>query len=192
MKSIEMLFVGHPDRSVHCRNSFFNIVLFAGMRRILRVFPAHHRESTSGDVQGVLFIKYFQKEGETLRHTFRYLVTTCLLGLLVGCSGGPSGTPMEDDLQAKRDVASYLEEMYDSSEAGGFSLGDVKEKCKYIEMDAEKVSGNPEDVAAFKDLLGKLKKVKTEDEAKELCAKMVGLIALPEVWQTQFVRDNKK
>ena len=162
------------------------------MRRILRVFPAHHRESTTGDVQGVLFTKYFQKEGETLRHTFRYFITTCLLGLLVGCSGGPTGTPMDDNLQAKRDVASYLEEMYESSAAGGFSLGQVKEKCKYIEMDAEKVSGNSEDVAAFKDLLGKLKKAKTENEVKELCAKMVGLLDLPEVCQTQFVRDNKK
>ena len=159
---------------------------------ILRVFPAHHRESTTGDVQGVLFINNFQKEGGTLRHTFQYFVTTCLLGLLVGCSGGSSGTPMGDDLQAKRDVASYLGEMYDSSTAGGFSLGGVREKCKYIEMDVEKVSGNPEDVAAFKDLLGKLKKAKTEDEVKELSAKMAGLLDLPEVWQTQLVRDNKK
>jgi hypothetical protein len=162
------------------------------MRRILRVFPAHHRESTTGDVQGVLFINNFQKEGETLRHTFRYFVTTCLLGLLVGCSGGSSGTPMGDDLQAKRDVASYLGEMYDSSTAGGFSLRGVREKCNYIEMDVEKVSGNSEDVAAFKDLLGKLKKAKTEDEVKELCAKMAGLLDIPEVWQTQLVRDNKK
>jgi hypothetical protein len=162
------------------------------MRRILRVFPAHHRESTTGDVQGVLFINNFQKEGGTLRHTFRYFVTTCLLGLLVGCSGGSSGTPMGDDLQAKRDVASYLGEMYDSSTAGGFSLRGVREKCKYIEMDVEKVSGNSEDVAAFKDLLGKLKKAKTEDEVKELCAKMAGLLDIPEVWQTQLVRDNKK
>jgi hypothetical protein len=29
--------------------------------------------------------------------------------------------------------------MYDSSAAGGFSLGGVKEKCNYIEMDVEKV-----------------------------------------------------
>ena len=187
-----MLFVGHLERSVHCRNSFFNTVRFAGMRRILRVFPAHHRESTTGDVQGVLFINNFQKEGGTLRHTFRYFVTTCLLGLLVGCSGGSSGTPMGDDLQAKRDVASYLGEMYDSSTAGGFSLRGVREKCNYIEMDVEKVSGNSEDVAAFKDLLGKLKKAKTEDEVKELCAKMAGLLDIPEVWQTQLVRDNKK
>jgi len=41
-------------------------------------------------------------------------------------------------------------------------------------------------------LLGKLKKAKTEDEVKELCAKMAGLLDLPEVWQTQLVRDNKK
>ena len=115
-----------------------------------------------------------------------------MLGAFVGCAGGSQGTSMDENLQAKRDVASYLEEMYDASETEGFSIASVREKCKYIEMDAEKVSGNSEDVAAFKDLLGKLKKVKTEDEAKELCAKMVGLIALPEVWQTQFVRDNKK
>lgn len=143
-------------------------------------------------MQGVLFSNKFQKEGETLRQTFRSLVITCLLGLIVGCSGGSGGTPIGDDLQAKRDIASYLGEMYDSSSAGGFSLGGVREKCKYIEMDAEKVSGNSEDVAAFKDLLGKLKKSKTEDEVKELCAKMAGLLDLPEVWQTQLVRDNKK
>ena len=127
-----------------------------------------------------------------MRNAFEYLTATCLLALVAGCSGGSGGTPIGENLQAKRDVASYLGEMYDSSTAGGFSLGGVREKCKYIEMDVEKVSGNPEDVAAFKDLLGKLKKAKTEDEVKELCAKMAGLLELPEVWQTQLVRDNKK
>lgn len=127
-----------------------------------------------------------------MRNAFEYLAATCLLALVAGCSGGSGGTPIGENLQAKRDVASYLGEMYDSSTAGGFSLGGVREKCKYIEMDVEKVSGNPEDVAAFKDLLGKLKKAKTEDEVKELCAKMAGLLDLPEVWQTQLVRDNKK
>ena len=127
-----------------------------------------------------------------LRNAFEYLTAACLLALVAGCSGGSGGTPIGENLQAKRDVASYLGEMYDSSTAGGFSLGGVREKCKYIEMDVEKVSGNPEDVAAFKDLLGKLKKAKTEDEVKELCAKMAGLLDLPEVWQTQLVRDNKK
>ena len=102
------------------------------MRHIFRVFPAHHRESTTGDVQGVLFINNFQKEGGTLRHTFQYFFTTCLLGLLVGCSGGSSGTPIGDDLQAKRDVASYLGEMYDSSTAGGFSLEGVREKLNTL------------------------------------------------------------
>ena len=103
-----------------------------------------------------------------MRNAFEYLTAACLLALVAGCSGGSGGTPIGENLQAKRDVASYLGEMYDSSTAGGFSLGGVREKCKYIEMDVEKVSGNPEDVAAFKDLLGKLKKAKTEDEVTSM------------------------
>ena len=40
------------------------------MRRIFRVFPAHHRESTTGGVQGVLFINNFQKQGGNLASHF--------------------------------------------------------------------------------------------------------------------------
>ena len=74
----------------------------------------------------------------------------CFLGLsmlvvLVGCTGGSQGTPMDDNLQAKRDVASYLEEMYDTGAEEGFSLKSVKEKCKYIEMDVEKISSKADD-----------------------------------------------
>jgi len=145
--------------------------------------------------RALLFINNFLKTGGepcvTCFSIFRY--SSLFVGFAsLDAAEGSSGTPIGDDLQAKRDVASYLGEMYDSSTAGGFSLEGVREKCKYIEMDVEKVSGNSEDVAAFKDLLGKLKKAKTEDKVKELCAKMAGLLELPEVWQTQLVRDNKK
>jgi hypothetical protein len=123
-------------------------------------------------------------------------VLNCFLGLsmlvvLVGCTGGSQGTPMDDNLQAKRDVASYLEEMYDTGAEEGFSLNSVKEKCKYIEMDVEKISSKAADVTSFKELLEKLKKSKSEEEVKELCLKMAKFLEIPEMWQTSFLKKSK-
>ncbi len=50
------------------------------MRRILIVFPAHHRESTTGDVQGVLFINNFQKEGGNLASHFSIFLYNLFVG----------------------------------------------------------------------------------------------------------------
>ncbi len=114
-----------------------------------------------------------------------------MLGAFVGCAGGSQGTSMDENLQAKRDVASYLEEMYDASETEGFSIASVREKCKYIEMDVEKISSKAADVTSFKELLEKLKKSKKEEDVKELCLKMAKFLEIPEMWQTSFLKKSK-